>query len=108
MNDLEDLNDICIPRCLFNYPSSCLKSAELHGFSDASEDAYAAAVYLRSVYDDDRVDVNLIAARTRVAPMKKQSIPRLELLGATILARLTQSIQEVFTRAQALGPWHES
>ena len=58
--------------------------AELHCFSDASEKAYAASIYVRSIYEDGRIDAKLVASKTKVAPLKKQSIPRLELLGATI------------------------
>ena len=61
---------------------------ELHGFSDASHRAYAAVVYMRSLYSDGQIDVRLVSSKSRVAPLKKQSIPRLELLGAVLLARL--------------------
>lgn len=37
--------------------------------------------------------VRLIASKTRVAPLKKQTIPRLELSAALILARLTACIK---------------
>jgi len=83
-----------VPRCYFNRTKKVL-SHELHGFSDALKKAYATAlVYLRTVYSDgSAATVQLIAAKTRVAPIKKQSIPRLELLGATILARLLSSVR---------------
>ena len=90
--DLQSLNNVCVPRCYFAMDNKVL-SVQLHCFSDASEKAYAAATYLRSKYESGLVHVNLIAAKTRVAPLKKQSIPRLELLGANILARLASSIQ---------------
>ena len=48
---------------------------QLDGFSDASEQAIAAFVYLRTVYEAGDVDVRLIASKTKVAPPKKQSIP---------------------------------
>ena len=60
-------------------------SYQLHGFSDASEKAFVAVVYLRVEYKCMPRDIQLVASKTRVAPVKKQSIPRLELLGATIL-----------------------
>ena len=45
-------------------------------------------------YDNGRnVAINIITSKTRVAPLKKQSIPRLELLGVTILARLMFTVQ---------------
>ena len=76
-----------------NYMSGNLKSAELHCFSDASEKAYAASIYVRFIYEDGRTDVKWVASKTKVAPLKKQSIPRLELLGASILVRLAKTFQ---------------
>ena len=59
---------------------------ELHGFNDASEYAYAAVLYLRTVGNDDKVVTRIIASKTRVAPTKKHQSQGLELLGALILA----------------------
>ena len=71
---------------------------ELHGFSDASSKVYAAVVYLRKVKRSGEIEVSLIASKTRVAPInQRQSIPRLELLGATILASLVNSIQKALS-----------
>ncbi|XP_011143991.2 uncharacterized protein LOC105185859 [Harpegnathos saltator] len=60
--------------------------AELHGFADASELPYAAVLYLRTALDDVRV--SLLCVRTRVAPLRQVSLPRLELCAATLLVRL--------------------
>ena len=49
-------------------------------------------VYLRSIYSDGHIEICLVASKTRVAPIKSQTIPRLELLGAVISARLFNSI----------------
>ena len=98
---------VCIPRYYFSN-SSNIKSSELHCFSDASERAYAAVIYLRSIYEDGRVDVNLIASKTKVAPLKKQSIPRLELLGATILVRLAETVQGSLPRNLEAVYWVDS
>ena len=99
ISDLQSLNNVCVPRCYFEIKDKVL-SVQLHCFCDASEKAYAAATYLRSKYQSGLVDVNLIAAKTRVAPLKKQSIPRLELLGANILARLASSIYKTLELSQ--------
>ncbi|XP_011172230.1 uncharacterized protein LOC105204736 [Solenopsis invicta] len=83
---LQQLEDVRLP-CWVKRGSDTV-TLELHGFSDASERAYAAAVYLRAVQKSGKVATHLLVARTKVAPIKTQSIPRLELCGAFLLARL--------------------
>ena len=93
----ERYSRIEFPRCYHpNLASStCIM---LIGFCDASEKGYAAVVYLRVVTADSNkhdVGCSLVASKTRVAPLKKQTIPRLELLGALILARLMVRIRSI-------------
>jgi len=92
--EFEILSKVRIPRCYVN-GSAQQATYELHGFSDASERAYAAVIYLRIVYVQGCIEVSFVASKTRVAPMKKQSIPRLELMGATLLARLLSTVKSV-------------
>ncbi|XP_055920890.1 uncharacterized protein LOC129952362 [Eupeodes corollae] len=68
-------------------------TVQMHVFVDASEAAYAAAVYLRFT-DGKVVEVTLIAAKTKVAPLKIVSIPRLELEAAILGVRLAKTISE--------------
>ena len=91
LNNLSSLMEVKVPRCYFHFTGKTLHH-EIHGFSDASEKAYAAVVYLKTAHANGNIDVKLIAAKTRVAPLSEQSIPRLELLRALILARLVKSI----------------
>ncbi|XP_018401827.1 PREDICTED: uncharacterized protein LOC108778994 [Cyphomyrmex costatus] len=67
---------------------------ELHGFSDASTKAYAAAVYIRVVTVDGLISAHLLAVKSKVAPVKTMSVPRLELSAAQLLARLIYFIRE--------------
>ena len=85
--ELLALSQVRIPRCYLSFQREILLY-QLHGFSDASEKAYAAVIYMRIVYTDGSVDNMFVSSKTRVAPIKRQTIPRLELLGAVILARL--------------------
>ena len=61
-------------------------SMQLHGFCDASESAYADVLYLRAVDQDGLVHVSLIMTKSKVAPMKHLTMPRLELCGAVFVA----------------------
>ena len=60
---------------------------ELHGFSDASQSAYSACIYVKSSRGSESM-CRLAMCKNRVAPKKKLTIPRLELMGALLLARL--------------------
>ena len=86
-SELSQLTTVHIPR-RYSPSNAAISSIQLHGFSDASEDAYAGAVYLRIEYSTRRVHVSLVTSKTKVAPIKRLSIPRLELCGAQILTRL--------------------
>ena len=82
---------------------------ELHGFADASFTAYAAVIYLRSLSDDEPLRINLVAAKTRVAPLKQISLPRLELCAATLLARLTMRVVQALNLPQSeVHLWSDS
>ncbi|XP_065087291.1 uncharacterized protein LOC135709030 [Ochlerotatus camptorhynchus] len=61
---------------------------QLHTFTDALEAAYGACIYARSVDSSGNVRVRLIASKTRVAPLKRITLPRLELCGALVGAQL--------------------
>ena len=57
-----------------------------------SEKAYAAASYVRHEYEDGMVSTRLVAAKSRMAPLKAMNIPRLEIMGALTGLRLTLNI----------------
>jgi len=64
----------------------------VHGFSDASIEAYGACLYLRVTYSTENTEARLITVKLRVAPLKTLSIPRLELCAAVLLCRLSNKI----------------
>ena len=78
-----------IPQCYFpGMPWNGLTNVELHVFCDASEKGYGTNVYVRVPKGPDIFEVCLVISRAKVAPLKRVSIPRLELLGALLGARL--------------------
>ena len=64
------------------------KNIELHIFADASEKAYAAGLYARVEKLHGSVTTKLHACKTKVAPLKSISFPKLELCSAPLAARL--------------------
>ena len=104
LDELKFLSSVRIPRCYFK--SNPVK-IELHCFSDASHRAYTAVVYMRSLYSNGQVDVCLVYLKSRVAPLKKQSIPRLELLGAVLLARLINKFNSTVKQVKTIN-WIDS
>ena len=70
------------------------KTLSLHGFSDASKQAFAAVVYARATYDTGPPTSTLVLSKTRVAPLEEKSIPELELCGAQLLAKVLSTTSE--------------
>lgn len=66
---------------------------ELHGFSDASMNAYAAVIYIRLISLSGEMSSTLLIGKSKVAPIKTLSIPRLELAAAVLLSRLMEFVQ---------------
>ena len=62
--------------------------AEIHGFCDAGELAYGAVIFLRWKCEDGGYSCIPIMVKAFVAPLRKKSIPRLELLGCLVLTRI--------------------
>ena len=63
MKEFESLTQVTIPRCYY-VTELDPESQQIHGFSDASEKAYAAVIYLRSTYGNGSVSVRIIASKT--------------------------------------------
>ncbi|XP_078051448.1 uncharacterized protein LOC144477596 [Augochlora pura] len=99
-NQLHYLNDIEIPRGIGHGTRS------LHTFCDASKNAYATVTFLRSE-GRDGVELDFLAAKVRIAPVKA-TIPRLELLAALIGSRQTQGIKEFLKFEGPTFYWSDS
>ncbi|XP_039856539.1 uncharacterized protein LOC120714406 [Simochromis diagramma] len=117
VSELQYLQEICLPRC-YIAPATQEGTFQLHVFCDASESAYGAVAYLRFKSAEHEVHTAFIMARSRVAPRKKLSIPRLELcavlagaqLSRLLLSELTLPISEttLWTDSTTVLNWIQS
>ncbi|XP_041631504.1 uncharacterized protein [Drosophila kikkawai] len=80
------------PRHYFGH--GAVRTIELHVFVDASQSAFAAVAYWRVMYEDGKVLASFVCAKTKCAPMRTMSIPRLELQAAVLGTRLINTIKE--------------
>lgn len=92
-DELKSIESLRIPRC---YLVMAPEELELHTFVDASQSAYAAVCYFRTRSKGSAI-VSFVCAKTRVAPKKILTIPRLELQAAVLGVRLARTVQENHT-----------
>ncbi|GFW72418.1 integrase catalytic domain-containing protein [Trichonephila clavipes] len=86
---LSKVNNFKIPRCIL-LPATI--RIEIHGFSDASERAYAAVVNIKCFNESGQSRTRLLCSKSRVAPLKTLTIPKLELSAALLLSRLVKKV----------------
>ena len=96
--NLKDLTSLQIPRCL--RPTEFGKRdcrIQLHLFADASKDGYGAVRYFRyEAADTNKTHVSFALAKSRVAPVRKQTIPKLELNGAWTAVEIARVVRKEF------------
>ncbi len=110
VDNLKEVCPVVIPRCYLSEVREQVLSYELHGFCDASIKAYAAVVYLQ-IITPDASNTRLVISKARVAPLTKQTIPRLELLSALVLARLMNTVEKALKSVMEISKvkcWTES
>ncbi|XP_055522917.1 uncharacterized protein LOC129717097 [Wyeomyia smithii] len=99
------LNTIRIERCVV-IPKAV--SIQFHCFSDASEKAYGACLYVKSWNSNGEVWVRLLTSKSRVAPLQVQTIPRLELCGARLAAQLFEKVSRSIKFTAPVYFWTDS
>ena len=93
--ELPLLATLSVPRCyLNNHPSAQYAGTQIHIFADASEVAFGAATFWRFETQDHSYHCSFIFGKTRLAPIKPLTIPRLELQAAVMAVRMSQTIQK--------------
>ena len=93
--ELPSLSTIHIPRC-YSPVGFSVSSLQLLGFSNASQEAYAGVVHVRLMSSTGKVHTVIVMSKTRVSPIKRLSIPRLELCRAQLLTKLLCHVKKLF------------
>ncbi|XP_077277433.1 uncharacterized protein LOC143905732 [Temnothorax americanus] len=91
---LARINTLQIPRNVVSANQST--TFDIYGFGDASERAFGACLYAVSQDDQGTIHSHLICAKTKIAPLKTITIPRLELEAALLLANLYASAEKAY------------
>lgn len=89
--ELSDVQKIRIPRWIQTEPGAPM---QIHGFSDASQEAFGVAFYIHVEKGDGTFATNLVFLKTRVAPLTEATVPKLELSAAHLIAKVLPSIME--------------
>lgn len=82
-------------------------TVQIHAFCDASLSAYGACVYVRSESGGE-VKINLLCSKSRVAPLKALTVPKLELSAALLLAELVNEISNTLENKYEYHCWSDS
>lgn len=91
--ELSVLSDLRIPRIINNFNATF---CELCGFCDASERGTCAVVYLRVRYESSEIKTFFVCAKSKIAPLRRLSIPKLELESAVLLAKLINFVKNCY------------
>ncbi|XP_044249366.2 uncharacterized protein [Drosophila takahashii] len=106
LKSFQTVSILSIPRYCLQHK---MRSLQLHGFCDASIRAYGCCVYLRSETSTGDVAVQLLTGKSRVAPVKKKSLPKLELCGAHLLGQLYAKLKPLLAdRKVSVYFWTDS
>ena len=97
LSDLSNLKLIQVPRNLYPNDFDDVIRYEIHNFSDASTSGYGCCSYLRVIYGSGRIYCSLIVGKSRVAPSKVTTIPRLELTAALLSVKMCSMLRKELT-----------
>ena len=97
LQELPALDNISMDRCFKPAGFGEIKTATLHHFADASDHGYGSVSYLRLVKQDDQVHCSFVCGKSRVAPLKQMTIPRMELTSAVVAAKVDKQLRSELT-----------
>ena len=89
---LQHLQELQIPRCYSSFSTTNAKSTELIVFADASVKAISAVVYLRVTDHDDNPAIGFVFGKSKLAPVRETTVPRLELCAAVLAVDIAEFV----------------
>jgi hypothetical protein len=92
LESIPKLEEFGIPRCVKSADIGGIRICQLHHFADASQLGYGVVSYIRLIDMNNHIHCALLMSKARVAPLKKVTIPRLELSAATLAVRMHHMI----------------
>ena len=109
LSELQELSSFEVNRCIKPDNFGVTLTAQIHNFSDASENGYGIASYIILTNKDGQKCCTLLMSKSRVAPLKKVTIPRMELTAAVIAAKVDQLLrQELEIKLEKSVFWTDS
>ena len=109
LDDLTRLDKLKVDRCLVPADFGDISECRLHHFSDTSQDAYGSVSYIRFVNADGAVHCTFLIGKSRLAPLKTMTIPRLELSAAVVAVKMDQMLKRELTlEVQGSTFWTDS
>nr|CAI5863145.1 unnamed protein product [Callosobruchus analis] len=103
--ELMALNSLHIPRNVIPHGFTLV---DVHCFCDASNKAYASCIYVRSMDSNENYQVHLLCSKTKVAPLKVLTIPKLELSAFLLGAQLMNSVSNALNLKVPVIYWSDS
>ncbi|GFS81739.1 integrase catalytic domain-containing protein [Trichonephila clavipes] len=107
-SEAEGLTEIKIPWFYLGNIDQEIFKCEIHCFSDASKSAYETILYLRFVTCNNEIETSFICSKSRVAPLKSLTLPRLELTAALLSARLAKQVSSCLKFDANIYYWTDS
>ena len=106
--DRVKVEHMSVPRSL--RPSDVVKltTCQLHGFSDTSDEGYGIAIYARLEDSSSRVFCNMLMGKSRVDPLKKVTIPRMELTAGSLSVKFVALITSAMELNFYVNYWTDS
>ena len=90
--EIKLLEKVIVDRCFHPSGFGQIVDSSLHHFSDASCEAYGQASYIRLINTAGNISIKLVMSKSRVAPPKRPTIPRLELTAAVLSVKIANSL----------------